>query len=95
MARASSGAINYLVRRGPDGELLTWPIGELTLIDRSDLRRPANELAVAYLKTAYHEANIDFPEAFAKSGELKALAEDDELDYVYKYILDRKQRGKR
>ena len=72
LARASSGAINYLVRRGEDGELLTWPIGELTLIDRSDQRRPANELAVAYLKAAFSEAEIDYPEMFAKSEELEA-----------------------
>ena len=83
LARASSGAINYLVRRGEDGELLTWPIGELTLIDRTDLRRPANELAVAYLKAAYYEVGMDFPEAFAKSEELKASAEDDDYHYVY------------
>lgn len=74
LARASSGAINYLVRRSGDGELLTWPIGELTLIDRTDQRRPANELAVAYLKAAFGEAEIDFPEAFAESEELKADA---------------------
>jgi len=86
LARASSGAINYLVRRGEDGELLTWPIGELTLIDRSDLRRPANELAVAYLKSAYYEANIDFPEAFVKSGELKTSAAEQIPASVYKYI---------
>lgn len=76
LARASTGAINYLVRRGEDGELLTWPIGELTLIDRSDLRRPANELAVAYLKSAYIETGIDFPEAFVKTEEVKTSAAD-------------------
>jgi len=86
IARASSGAINYLVRRSEDGELLTWPIGELTLIDRSDLRRPANELAVAYLKAAYSETGIEFPEAFAKSEELKASAVDRAMPYLeYKY----------
>ena len=85
LARASSGAINYLVRRGEDGELLTWPIGELTLIDRSDMRRPANELAVAYLKSAYSEANIDFPEVFAKSEELKAFTAEQAAASAYKY----------
>jgi len=72
IARASSGAISHLVRRGTDGELLTWPIGELTLIDRSDRRRPANELAVAQLKALFHEAEIEYPQVFAKSEELKA-----------------------
>ena len=83
IARASTGAINYLVRRGEDGELLTWPIGELTLIDRSDLRRPANELAVAHLKSAYSQSGIDFPEVFAKSEELKAST-------VERFLADRK-----
>jgi hypothetical protein len=84
-ARASSGALNYLVRRGRDGQLLTWPIGELTLIDRTDQRRPANELAVAYLKAAYHEAGMDYPEAFVEGAEPKTLAEKDILAAVYKY----------
>jgi hypothetical protein len=74
LARASTGAINYLVRRNTDGELLSWPIGELTLIDRSDMRRPANELAVAHLKTAYIQSGLEYPEAFAKSEELEASA---------------------
>lgn len=76
LARASSGALNYLVRRAEDGELLTWPIGELTLIDRTDMRRPSNELAVAYLKAAFTEADIEYPEAFAKSEELEATARE-------------------
>lgn len=91
LARASSGAINYLVRRSADGELLTWPIGELTLIDRSDLRRPANELAVAYLKAAYHEANIDFPEAFVKTEEVKTFAVDKIAASAYQFYLESKE----
>ena len=82
VARASTGAINYLVRRTDDGELLTWPIGELTLIDRSDLRRPANELAVAHLKSAYLQSGIEYPEVFAKSEELKAST-------VERFLADR------
>ena len=72
LARASTGSINYLVRRAADGELLSWPIGELTLIDRSDLRRPANELAVAYLKSYFIQSDIDYPEMFAKAEEAQA-----------------------
>jgi len=72
LARASTGSINYLVRRAADGELLSWPIGELTLIDRSDLRRPANELAVAHLKSAFIQSGIDYPETFAQAEEAKA-----------------------
>ena len=82
-----------MVRRGADGELLDWPIAELTLIDRSDLRRPANELAVAYLKAAYNETGIEFPEAFVKSEELKKSAAERAKPYLeYKYNT-RKQRG--
>lgn len=85
LARASSGAINYLVRRSNDGELLSWPIGELTLIDRTDQRRPANELAVAYLKAAYGEAGIDYPEVFVKSEELKTDTVKGIAAAIYKY----------
>ena len=83
LARASSGAVNYLVRKTTDGELLTWPIGELTLIDRADIRRPVNELAVAYLKTAYIQSGIEFPEMFVKSEELEA-------SMVERFLADRK-----
>jgi len=88
LARASSGAVNYLVRRAGDGELLTWPIGELTLIDKADKRRPANDLAVAYLKAAYHEANIDFPEAFVKTEEVKTFAVEKIAASAYQFNLE-------
>jgi len=72
LARASSGAIPHLTRRSADGELMTWAIGELTLIDRTDQRRPANELAVAQLKACFIEAEIEIPEMLLKSEELKS-----------------------
>ena len=72
LARASSGAIPHLTRRASDGELLTWAIGELTLLDRTDQRRPANELAVAELKACFIEAEIEVPEMLLKSEELKS-----------------------
>ena len=72
LARASSGAIPHLTRRAADGELLTWAIGELTLLDRTDQRRPSNELAVAELKACFIEAEIDIPEMLLKSEELKS-----------------------
>lgn len=71
LARASSGAINYLVRRSETGELLQWPIGELTLIDKQGYRQPANELAVVNLKALFSDAGLDFPEGLLKSDELK------------------------
>jgi hypothetical protein len=98
LARASSGAINYLVRKREDGELITWPIGELTLIDRSDMRRPANELAVAYLKAAFIQSELEFPEAFLESGELKRSAADEETadnQYLIKKEVRTWQKKKR
>jgi hypothetical protein len=72
LARASSGALNYLVRRGVGGELLQWPIGELTLIDKQGYRQPANELASVHLKTLFSDAGLDFPEGLLKSEELES-----------------------
>lgn len=45
-ARASSGAIGHLVRTAPDGRILVWPIGELSLLDTRE-HLPANPYAVA------------------------------------------------
>jgi len=89
LARASSGAINYLVRRSETGELLQWPIGELTLIDRGDMRRPANELATVQLKAAFLDAGLDFPEMLLESDELKnSMAEP---EGVGKRIISKKE----
>ena len=69
-ARASGGSVTHLVRRNDKtGELYTWPIAELTLIDRGQGRFPANELATVSLKTAYGEAGIDLPESFIEKSE--------------------------
>lgn len=89
MARASSGAINYLVRKAADGEILQWPIGELTLLDKSDIRRPANELATVQLKAAFSEVGIDFPKALLKSEELESDAVEDDEDGDERMILRR------
>jgi len=71
LARASTGSINYLVRRSPDREILTWPIGELTLIDQGQGRLPANDMATVALKSIYVEAELEMPETFIESEELK------------------------
>lgn len=44
--RASSGAIGHLVRASDDGEITTWPVGELALFDTNEWRKPANDYAV-------------------------------------------------
>lgn len=45
-ARASSGAIGHLTRVAPDGRILVWPVGELSLMDGA-AHPPANPFAVA------------------------------------------------
>lgn len=75
MAAASSGSVNYLIRIAKGGEILSWPLSELTLIDVGRRRHPANELAVVNLKTLYEEAHLEFPEVFAKDAEASAELE--------------------
>ena len=49
--RASSGAINHLVRKDAGGLISVWPVGELALFDINEWRRPANDFAVIEAKT--------------------------------------------
>jgi len=80
-ARASSGAVNYLVRKNQDGEIISWPLAELSIFDIGQGRRPANDFARVELKSLFANAGIDYPERFAKSGELEAeLVEEDAGD---------------
>jgi hypothetical protein len=80
-ARASSGAVNYLVRKNDDGEILTWPLAELSVFDTGHGRHPANELARVELKALFDSAEIDMPESFVKSGELETeLVQEEESD---------------
>jgi len=62
LARASSGAIGHLVRTAPDGRILTWPMGELSLLDASE-HVPANPYAVALVraKAAFRLAGLTPP----------------------------------
>ena len=46
LAKASTGAVLHLVRVIKSGEILKWPIGELSLIDQNLGRQAANQLAV-------------------------------------------------
>ena len=62
LARASSGAANYLTRYGEDGEILSWPITELTLLDVGGGRAPANDLARVSAKSLFDHTE-DEPEA--------------------------------
>lgn len=75
MARASSGAIQHLVRRDDDGHIAIWPVGELSLMDMSIGNYPANPYAVAMpvlqkrFKAADLTLTIDESEAGAESQE--------------------------
>ena len=57
--RASSGAVGHLVRFSEDGEITTWPVGELALFDINDWRKPANELAVFQAKSEVTEVKAE------------------------------------
>jgi len=81
MARASSGAVSHLVRKGPDGHLLHWPVAELSLLDAAPGRQPANAYAVALpaMKSAYERAGMSLPDLDSVSdAEPIAGAEDSE-----------------
>ena len=104
VARASSGAINYLCRRNEDGEYTSWPLAELTLLDMGEGRMPANALATVNLKTAFEELDIEFPEAWqevVESTEADAEEESQEVDGDEKilealpYIVETVVRAKR
>lgn len=92
MARASSGAVGHLVRLvKKTGEILSWPIGELSLWDWNGQpeNRPANELAVVRLpmRALFENAEIELPESFLESGELKKeLVQEDDGDIQKKKI---------
>ena len=71
IARASSGSITHLVRKANDGEILKWPIGELSIFDTGGNRQPANSFAVAMpvMKSMYELAGIEFPDIQPGEGE--------------------------
>ena len=74
--RASTGAIAHLFRKAGDGEILTWAIGELSLLDVGAKRRPANDKALALaLKSVYSDAELEYPKAFVEADEAGAGAE--------------------
>jgi len=64
IARASSGSISHLVRTATDGEILHWPITELSLLDAVGSRQPANQYAVALpiAQKSYKRAGLELPE---------------------------------
>lgn len=90
LAKASSGAIDYLIRVAKKtGEILTWPLGELSLLDENSFRKPVNDLAVVNLKALFDNAGIEYPESFSKSGELEETAVQEDGDTKI-YIIHKK-----
>ena len=76
IAKASSGAINHLVRDMPDGTISVWPIGELSLIDEGMYRHPANPRAVAMpIKSLFESIKTDIPQAFSETEKVEEIAE--------------------
>ena len=49
--KASSGAVDHLVRFGRGGLITVWPVGELALFDTNEFRIPANAYAVIEAKS--------------------------------------------
>jgi len=77
-ARASSGTVEHLMRRGRDGHIDYWPVAELSVFDTGEGRLPANGYAVALpvLKSIYEQAGISLPEIpKANSGADRSPAE--------------------
>lgn len=69
--RASSGAVNHLVRKADGGIITTWPVGELALFDTNEWRKPANDFAVIEAKAeliteAIPEAEVSAVDAVEK-----------------------------
>ncbi len=63
IARASSGSLSHLVRIEKSGEIMNWPVAELSLIDAQGKRQPANAWAVAtpLIKAHYDKAHLEYP----------------------------------
>lgn len=57
--RASSGAVNHLVRKADGGIITNWPVGELALFDINEWRKPANDFAVIEEAKASIEAKAE------------------------------------
>jgi hypothetical protein len=63
IARASSGSITHLVRKGADGHITHWPVAELSIFDAVGNRQPANQYAVAMpvIKSVWDRAGLTLP----------------------------------
>ena len=64
MARASSGSLPHVARWNQIGEILNWPLVEISLFDMGEGRQPANKYAVALpvAKARWKMAGLELPE---------------------------------
>jgi hypothetical protein len=102
VARASSGSIAHLVRKAASGEILNWPIVELTLLDADGKRQPANQFAVALpvAQKTYRKAGATLPllpdaetpeaagDAAAKSAPANNQLEDFTMDEIKQAVAE-------
>lgn len=60
---ASSGSVAHLVRMGRDGEILEWPMAEISIWEWQPGLNQSNKRAVAFaaMKSVYDAAGIDLP----------------------------------
>lgn len=61
----SPGTVGHLIRKSPDGELLYWPLAEISAWDYAENRKQANAYSVAapILKALYADAGLPIPAA--------------------------------
>jgi HK97 family phage major capsid protein len=78
-ARASTGSVNYLERHdSTTGEVLCWPIAELSVFDGGEERVPVSDDAIVLpLRALFEEQGITLPEHF-EAGEDKESEADNQ-----------------
>jgi hypothetical protein len=77
---ASSGAIAHLFRGNDKGEISTWPIGEISILDVGHGRAPSNWDAVALpMKSVFNDAGLEMPESFVEADEAETDESAEEL----------------
>ena len=79
MARASSGSIAHLVRKAANGQLLEWPLAELSVFDTFNGKNPANRRAVVtpVMKMVYEQAGLILPVDIGESSKADGIEASD------------------
>lgn len=83
-ARASSGAISHLVRKGDEGHIAVWPVGEISLMNIDTGNIPSNPYAIATpaLRSAFKAAQIEWPDILNDTDEGREGAEPSDPEAV-------------